>query len=171
MGVSDEVPPAPPNGLAEVKSVFGDPGYLPPGRVDPRWEAEFMRKVYDLPLVGHVLYVNKLIVDPLRRALAACSSLRDGYVLHTIGCFAPRAQRGSNGAVLSLHTWGIAVDLNPEQNPLIAPCPPDDPRRRDRLNYNLPDAWIDAFKRAGFFWGGDFHNRFDSMHFQFATGC
>jgi hypothetical protein len=169
MGVADIIPPRVPNGLAEIMATYGDPRYRPPGQVDPAWESANMVKVYDLPLVGHALYVHRAILTPLRRALARCQVI-GGYNIHTIGCFAPRAQRGSNGLLLSTHTWGIAVDINPDTNKLIAPCYEDDPRRTDPANCDIPRAWIDAFKAEGWFWGADFGHRFDPMHLQFATG-
>lgn len=166
MGVADDIPPRAPNGLAEIMATYGDPKYRPPGQVDSAWESANMVKIYDLPLVRHALYVHRLIMTPLRRALARCSVI-GGYDIHTIGCFAPRAQRGSNGLLLSTHTWGIAVDINPEQNSLISPCDEFDSRRSQ---FDIPSEWVDAFESEGFTWGGDFRHRFDPMHFQLATG-
>lgn len=166
MGTADVIPPRAPNGLAEIYATYGDPKYRPPGQVDPAWEAANMVTVRDLPLIGHKLYVHRLIETPLRRALARCAVI-GGYTIHTIGCFAPRAQRGSNGFLLSTHTWGIAVDINPEQNALVTPCYEDDPRR---ANYDIPDAWVRAFEDEGWVWGGTFRHRFDPMHFQMAAG-
>lgn len=160
------IPAQAPNGLAEIIATYGDPKYRPPGTVDAAWESANMVTVRDLPLVDHKLYVHRLVVTPLRRALARCKVI-GGYDIHTIGCFAPRAQRGSNGFLLSVHTWGAAVDINPDQNKLVAPCYEDDPRR---TGYDIPDEWIEAFEAEGWFWGGKFKRRFDPMHFQLATG-
>jgi hypothetical protein len=160
-----------PHGLGAINAAFGDPRYLPPGKVSPAWEAAHMTLVRDFPLIPNgKLYVHKLIEAPLRQALEACAELGDGYHVHTIGCFAPRAQRGSWGFLLSTHTWGIAVDINAQQNPLITECNLEDARRRAPGARDIPDEWIAAFKAAGFFWGGDFSHRFDPQHFQFASG-
>lgn len=166
MSTADSIPPLAPNGLAEIYATYGDPKYRPPGTVDAAWESANMVTVRDLPLVSHKLYVHSLIATPLRRALARCAVI-GGYQLTTIGCFAPRAQRGSNGFLLSLHTWGVAVDLNPETNKLVTPCYEDDPRRAE---FDLPMAWVNAFKAEGWTWGGDFKHRFDPMHMQMASG-
>lgn len=166
MGTADVIPPRAPNGLAEIMATYGDPKYRPPGVVDAAWESANMVTVRDLPLVNHKLYMHRLIATPLRRALARCAVI-GGYELTRIGCYAPRAQRGSNGFLLSLHTWGVAVDINPEQNPLVTPCYEDDPRR---AGYDIPDGWIRAFEDEGWMWGGNFKHRFDPMHFQMATG-
>jgi len=65
-------------------------------------------------------------------------------------------------AQLSLHTWGIAVDLEPAENPLGEPWA-DDGRR-------LHPAIIDTFKKRGWFWGGEFEKTLDPQHFQWAAG-
>ena len=135
------------------------------------WERRNMAIVSDFPGVPRRLYVNRVVVEPLRVALAECIGLRDGYALRTIGCFAPRGKR-SNPASLSLHSYGIAVDLNADANGMITGCPAGDPRRAvwRATKGAIPVAWIDAFKRAGWTWGGDFRTAFDPMHFQYASG-
>lgn len=155
-----------PHGLAEIYAAYGDPKYRPPGQVDAAWESENMVTVRDLPLWRIPKRVHRLAADPLRRALARCEAI-GGYTLVSLGTFAPRAQRGSNGFLLSTHTWGIAVDLNADTNPLVAPCYEDDPRRSQ---FDLPPTWVAAFEAEGWTWGGRFKHRFDPMHFQLASG-
>ena len=43
------------------------------------------------------------------------------------GCFNPRVARFSDGGTLSSHSWGIAVDINVNVNPLGGK-PHQDPR-------------------------------------------
>lgn len=69
------------------------------------------------------------------------------------GCYNFRPVRG--GTHLSLHSWGIAIDLNAASNPLGS---------TDRSKQ--PPELVAAFKRHGFWWGADYHNRKDPMHFQ-----
>ena len=72
------------------------------------------------------------------------------------GCFAFRPQR--TGSKLSAHSWGIAIDLNPESNPQGSAG-------------NMDAELIDIFRSAGFEWGGDWQGKArDPMHFQFCTG-
>jgi hypothetical protein len=151
----------PPVGIDAIRAAFGDIQVANGQVIAPSgWESNNMIIVSDLPLIGRRLYVNKNIADPLRAALAACEALGDGYVLRTIGCFAPRPKR-VNGD-LSIHSWGAAVDINSDTNPLtpvggIMVC-------------DIPTAWIAAFKDQGFTWGGEFSGRKDPMHFQFCSG-
>ena len=149
----------PPDGLAQVKVVYGDIRVTAGQVSSPRlWESDNMEMVYDLPGVPvRRLYVNKRIIPMLRDALAACVALNDGYVIRTIGCFAPRPKR-VNGD-LSTHSWGIAVDINAGTNPLST----DGVLRKD-----IPDAWIAEFEKRGFRWGGRFPKP-DAMHFQYVT--
>jgi hypothetical protein len=175
------IPPTVPAGLEGIIATYGDPKFN--GRaVDKSWEAESMVGCYDrnadpskrgprLPLIWKPLYVHKLIVGPLAAALGMCADLNDGYRLLSIGCFAPRYKRSQPGEI-SVHSWGIAVDINADTNKAIADCLPSDSRRASGSGaFDLPAAWVDCFKRAGWIWGGDFKGGyFDPMHFQLCAG-
>lgn len=120
------------------------------------WEARWMTR-FQHRLIPGTLYVNRDIVQPLADALDACAATGVAYQIRQIGCFAPRAKRG-NAAQLSVHSWGLAVDINPDANPRGAP-----------LRTDIPPAWIEAFKRRGWVWGGDFRTP-DTMHLQYLDG-
>lgn len=111
-------------------------------------------QVDDVCLRGAVprrIYCNKDLVKPLRQAF--CNLVARGFVdeLKTWdGCFNIRQVRG--GTSWSLHSWGIAVDLNAAWNQLgKAPT--------------LTDGFVKCFTDAGFDWGGKW-KRPDGMHFQ-----
>lgn len=150
----------PPDGLAQIKVVYGDIRVTAGQVSSPRlWESDNMQMVYDLPGVPvRRLYVNRKIVPILRAALQACVDLNDGYKIRTIGCYAPRPKR-VNGD-LSTHSWGVAIDINAGTNPLYLGG--DGP-------HDLPDAWVAEFERRGFTWGGRWKNP-DYMHLQYAKG-
>ncbi|AZB67068.1 peptidoglycan-binding protein [Cereibacter sphaeroides] len=75
------------------------------------------------------------------------------------GCFNHRPMRG--GSALSMHAWGIAVDLDPERNPLRW--------GRDRASFAAPayEPFWTIVEAAGATSLGRACNR-DWMHFQFA---
>ena len=72
------------------------------------------------------------------------------------GCFNFRSKRG--GSKLSVHSWAVAIDLNPETNQMGTP------------GYMNPEI-VEIFKAFGFTWGGDWSGKSkDPMHFQFCSG-
>lgn len=70
------------------------------------------------------------------------------------GAYNPRFIRGSS-TKWSNHAYGAAIDLNAEANGFGAG------------HGNIPQPVIDAFKRQGARWGGDYRGRTDPMHFEF----
>jgi hypothetical protein len=82
-----------------------------------------------------------------------------------------RTTRGST--VLSAHAYGLAIDVNPFQNPyskgdLVLPelAGAYLDRSWDRPGMILPDGVVArAFERIGWAWGGDFRSLSDLMHF------
>ncbi len=118
--------------------------------------------------------LKQIFTDILAYARALVKH-RDGYTLSTDyydaaalllvsaqgldlygGCFNFRHKRAVSR--LSTHSWGIAIDIDPERNGLGDTTPA------------LPMWAVEIFKRYGWAWGGDFVGRKDPMHFQRATG-
>lgn len=70
------------------------------------------------------------------------------------GCYNPRRIAGSNN--WSNHSWACAIDLSPGMNGF-------------NMKSTISKIVIDAFKRQGAFWGGDYKGRKDPMHFEFVS--
>lgn len=70
------------------------------------------------------------------------------------GAYNPRFIRGST-TKWSNHAYGAAIDLNAEDNGF------------GKGHGTIPQPVIDAFKRQGARWGGDYKGRTDPMHFEF----
>lgn len=168
------IPPQAPYGLDQIVATYGDPKIRIDVHgewvVDSAWERKYMKTIEHEILPLGRLYVNVVAAEAMLHVFDDWLALQkqDGYVVQRVGCFNPRAQRGSVTRP-STHSWGIAIDLNPDDNKLII-CPKDDPRRLDPKNKTIPDTWIAAWRARGFMWGGDFENRFDPMHGQLAKG-
>jgi hypothetical protein len=142
---------------AEIKARFGEFAVrMPYGGdwigIDPVW---LRRNVVtrSVPILGTVS-CHRRFIPPLRRALGALerrglSGLVDpgDYA----GCYAPR--RIPSSGSLSLHAWGLAIDLNASANPPFGPSH-QDPRL------------VRAMERAGFTWGGRWPTAPDPMHFE-----
>jgi hypothetical protein len=141
-------------GKLELARAAGD-GYViasPAG-----WEQRNMVGIRSGLLPKGKLYVHKDLAGPLLRALAAASLQAPTYRVETIGCWSVRYKRSNAGAV-SVHAWGLAVDINAESNPM-----------RKRIVTDMPPLFVDAFAREGFTWGGTFPTP-DPMHFQLCSG-
>lgn len=125
----------------------------------PTSESKFMT-LWDVPeeleigVIPKRIYCNKDMVKPLTKAFKAL--IKSGCVseLKTWdGCFNIRKMRGGNQ--MSLHSWGVAVDVNAFENGLGG-----EPK--------LTPEFVKCFTDAGFDWGGNWKSRKDGMHFQLA---
>jgi hypothetical protein len=82
----------------------------------------------------------------------------------------------AGGTSLSMHAYGLAIDLNPVQNPFLEGIgatrrvSPDGGKtylNRAELRPGMAERVIDVFADNGFLiWGGDWHNPIDYQHFQ-----
>lgn len=119
---------------------------------DPGWQRTHIVTA-DVPLLGEVR-CHRGIVKALTAAMA---DLRDRNLAHLVdpdayaGCHNPRLTRP--GASVSRHAWGVAVDLNYEDNPT-------------GLNAQQDDRLVDTMRRHGFTWGG-FWLVPDPAHFEY----
>lgn len=85
-------------------------------------------------------------------------------------------RRVAGGGLISLHAYGVAIDLNPIQNPYITRSagrlkvdPPSAAAyvSRKNLRPGMAETVIDLFAEHGFVeWGGYWHNPTDYQHFQ-----
>jgi hypothetical protein len=105
----------------------------------------------EIGVIPKKLYCNKDMVEPLSQAFKNLISTGHVKELKTWdGCFNIRKMRGLSS--MSLHAWGIAIDVNAFEN---------------QLNQvpKLSSGFVKCFKDAGFDWGGEWE-RMDGMHFQ-----
>lgn len=113
--------------------------------------------VWDVPteleigVIPKKIYCNKDLVKPLEQAFKNLIERDFVKELKTWdGCFNIRKKRGL--ASMSLHSWGIAIDVNAAWNGLgKTPV--------------LSEGFVKCFTDAGFDWGGTW-TRKDGMHFQ-----
>lgn len=124
---------------------------------DPTLEKSMV--VWDVPtaleigVIPKKIYCNKDMIKPLEQAFK--NLIDRGFVkeLKTWdGCFNIRKKRGLTS--MSLHSWGIAIDVNAAWNGL-------------GKTPTLSAGFVKCFTDAGFDWGGTW-TRKDGMHFQLA---
>lgn len=89
--------------------------------------------------------------------LAAAAAEGKTYRVDEAFGWAFRAVTGSSHR-MSFHSFGTAVDINPSRNPFI-----DDPDAE--LITDMPEWYVQAWRDAGFCWGGDWVSKRDAMHF------
>lgn len=107
----------------------------------------------ELGVIPKRIYCNRAMVKPLEKALKFIIERQLIDQLKTWdGCFNIRQKRGA--ASPSIHSWGLAIDINAAWNPFGKP-----PTMDKKL--------VQCFKDAGFDWGGDWQKP-DGMHFQLA---
>lgn len=155
-----------PHGREGIVAAFGDP--LPFVTQKPRWEADILQ-VFPLPFAIPYAYgpttvsvirahrlVGASIVAGLRGARArGVPAERLVYG----GCYCWRPKRG--GTDLSVHTWGIAIDLDPGKNPQGKLWVDDGVMLDPRI--------VEVFRDLGYCWGNGFGTP-DPQHLQFAFG-
>lgn len=113
----------------------------------------------EIGVIPKRIYCNKDMVKPLEKALT--NVIKRGLVGELItwnGCF--NIRKKVVAASQSLHSWGIAIDINAAWNGYNKA-----PSMRKEL--------VACFKDAGFDWGGDWGSGItgnwkgcDAMHFQ-----
>ncbi len=82
------------------------------------------------------------------------------------------ARQSTGGSSLSMHAYGLAIDLNPVQNPYVtgrrvAPASAAVYANRLLVRPGMAEKVIGAFAEEGFtVWGGRWRNPIDYQHFQ-----
>jgi hypothetical protein len=123
-------------------------------------ELEHNMVLFDVPaeleigVIPKKIYCNKDMVAPIAAAFKNLISRGKVAELKTWdGCFNIRKMRGINSP--SLHSWGIAIDINAAWNGL-------------GKQPQLSAEFVKCFTDAGFDWGGTWQ-RLDGMHFQLSS--
>jgi hypothetical protein len=154
VGGAGPVGPARP---AELKVRYGEPAVrLPYGDDWVRLDPAFVRRhivTRSVPILGSVT-CHRAMIRPLRAALGELARRGLARLVNPgdyAGCYAPR--RIQPRGQLSLHAWGVAIDLNAAANPFMG---------RSRQDPRL----VRTMERHGFTWGGDWPTRPDPMHFE-----
>ncbi len=120
----------------KISALFGRPG----------------RNLVSYNFFGNNVLINTLVVPYLDRVQNEIKAKRINYTFDNVQTFNSRYKRGGGGR--SLHSWGIALDINPDRNP-------------QGDGSDIPKEVVNIFKANGFFWGGDWPGSdLDPMHFE-----
>ena len=124
----------------KIAALFGPPG----------------AKLVQYNFFGNIIPIHELVVPYLDNIQKEIKAQKINYNFSDVTSFNIRQKRGGGGT--SLHSWGIAIDINPATNP--------QKRTYDPPQYDIPGKVIEIFKNNGFFWGGDWPGERDPMHFE-----
>lgn len=131
----------------ELIATFGGPS---PDAIKPN--------LTDVDFLGKSVQVNKLAAGCLTAVANEIKASNNPYVIRSIGGYRYDSNNGSsNIGEKSYHTYGVAIDINPDTNPFTSGSGPHD----------MPQEYIDAFAHHGWSWGGNWRSVKDYMHFEF----
>lgn len=120
-------------------------------------------EVPELKTKFHIAKINvhHMAVDAMLDVWKAWNKAGMMSLVHTFdGAWAPRMKRGHAGSTdphdLSNHAWGTAFDIDAKKYPLGTPAADDAPIHQ----------LVRIAEDCGWYWGGNFHERPDPMHFE-----
>lgn len=173
-----------PKNLAEVVALFGDPmrGGLYRKVADPAWEKRCLAELHGeaalLPRFSRWYWKHHALIDLyMREAFARAELVAPGYALIERGTWSYnfRHMRHDPSLPLSFHSYGIAVDINSDDNRAIEFKAGKTPERwspawKKLWPKGVSAELVAAFKSCGFAWGGDWNGYCDPMHFEWKGG-
>jgi hypothetical protein len=143
-----------PHSLAELERDYGrfDFEDVEDGQIiiDEQWIDENIIRA-TLPIVGDRM-IHKRAEPAFRKWLQLVQDKGLDGEMQVFLTWYPRHQYHKRSNPLSLHSWGIAADVDPFRNPI------------GRVG-EIDPGIVDAAERCGFKWGGRFRRR-DDMHFE-----
>lgn len=119
----------------------------------------------DLINIFQLLYFNNFLIQEISPIVKYDWDDETSAVANNTSCFNYRQVEGTD--ILSDHALGLAIDINPMQNPWVHPIlgnlPPGSSYDNESLG-TINDLAVSIFKKLGFSWGGDWKDP-DYQHF------
>jgi D-alanyl-D-alanine carboxypeptidase/Mannosyl-glycoprotein endo-beta-N-acetylglucosaminidase len=147
-GVVAAIPQMPYHSDAEYKAIYGST------------QEEIEAQLVTINFQGSDVRVHtkaKDAFEAVNKEITRCSISYNFWNDPSGGTFNYRTNSNDPGR-LSMHAFGIAIDINPNTNPMTS---------NGQCITDMPICVINAFKRYGFVWGCDFSgNNKDAMHFE-----
>ncbi len=106
---------------------------------------------------GRRVRIHQAMLPSLEKVTATLEAEAAQGRIYWIGSAGGFAQRTIGGSYrFSRHALGLSIDLNPGQNPFSGD---------NVLITDMPLWYVNAWRNAGFCWGGDWEHIKDPMHF------
>lgn len=137
-----------------------------PAAFERKWMVKYNVPLFictHIPALPNHIYCNIEITTPLEKILNCL--IESGYykeIKTWDGCFNIRPQRGTT-TIPSLHSFGIAVDLNAADNPFRTTYQ----QAIEKGLKPFTDAFVNAWRDNGWTCGADFKKNPDRMHFSY----
>lgn len=132
----------------QLARLFGDPGTGSGNGSIPLVSVDFL---------GKSVSIHEVAAGCLEAVAADLAN--SSYQIKQMGCYRFDSDNGSSNIGLkSYHTYGLACDINPNENPYV---------KGGTAAYDMPQDFIQAFRNRGFTWGGNWVSVKDYMHFEF----
>jgi len=132
---------------SELVKIYGPP--------DP---ATMSKKMVAVNFLGKQINIHPLAAGCLTAVANEIKTKGIDYDIKSMGGYRYDSNNGStNIGEKSYHTYGVAVDINPQQNPFTTGV----------ASYDMPEGYIAAFNHHGWSWGGNWRSVKDYMHFEF----
>jgi hypothetical protein len=123
-------------------------------------DAEVQKTMVKINFMGANIRVSKLIAPGLLQAMDACEAKGLNYRIDPRQTSCQNWRPITNGKELSMHSWGVAIDINSLDNPYQRELA-NDPQGRQKVKTNMPREFVAIMESAGFrqLW-------WDPMHFE-----
>ena len=155
--------------LVAMRAIFGNPDANNDGAADPVWTRTHLTTIvppYAMFYAGkpvRAITVNRGCSAALLAALTGiakhygtAAAIKAAGLDQFGGLYNFRVKRG-NASSLSMHAYGVAIDLDPVHNPFRS------------AKFTMPAAVVKIFEDTGATWGGRWSPKSrDAMHFQWA---
>jgi hypothetical protein len=123
---------------------------------NPDADGYFSQYTTKVTFMGKQLVWHKWAVTPLLEVQNEIIKQDIKYHWEDLQTYNNRNIAGTS--VKSMHSWPLAIDINPKNNPY---------RRDNKLITDIPYEIINIFKNHGFNWGGNYKTIKDTMHFEY----
>lgn len=131
----------------QLISIYGDPPSV-------------SRNLTSVDFLGKSVTVHNKVAGCLAAVISDIKQSGVSYQIDAIGGYRIDGSGFGQIGERSYHNYGIAIDINPDDNPFT-----NNPPAITR--YTMPPEYVRAFKGRGWSWGGDWSGPWDYMHFEY----
>ena len=119
--------------------------------------------------LGGSVQIHKNLAASVRRIDAAWRSQGGNsfYRVTSVGGYSCRNIAGTTKP--SIHSYGLAIDINPAQNPRCPSSPEGQCPDQNIVITNMPPEFIRILRNEGWGWGGNWSSSKDTMHYSKAS--